>query len=74
LGNTCNVKKLSDYEFYISLEKKLKEEIQEYQQSKSVEELTNILEVKCRISQLNGTNIERLGGVLKRKNTKEWSF
>jgi hypothetical protein len=33
VGNTCNVKKLSDYEFYISLEKKLKEEIQGYQQS-----------------------------------------
>ena len=66
-GNICNVKKLSDSEFLVSLEKKLEEETEEYLQSKSVEELVDILEVTYRISQLKGTNVERLEEIRKEK-------
>ena len=40
-GNNCNIKTLSDEKFLIELEKKLDEELIEYHESKSVEELTD---------------------------------
>ena len=73
-GNTCNVKKLSDSEFLVFLEKKLEEETKEYQQSKSVEELADILEVIYRISQLNGTSAERLEEIRQEKIQKRGAF
>ena len=59
-GYDYNIKKLSDTEFLAQLEKKLGEELEEYNQSKSVEELADILEVIYRISELKGTSKEQL--------------
>ena len=59
-GNTCNVKKLNDSEFLIQLEQKLVEELAEYQESKDVEELADILEVIYRISELKGVNLDKI--------------
>ena len=59
-GDTCNVKTLSDSEFLEALEKKLEEELTEYQQSKSVEELADILEVIYRIAKLKEVSKEEL--------------
>jgi len=59
-GNECNIKTLSDNDFLIELDKKLDEELKEYNQSKSVEELVDILEVIYRISELKGTSKEKL--------------
>lgn len=73
-GNTCNVKKLSDSKFLAALEKKLEEETKEYQQSKSVEELADILEVIYRISQLRGTNLEKLEEIRQEKVRKRGAF
>ena len=73
-GNICNVKALSDYEFLAELEKKLEEETKEYQQSKSVEELADILEVVYRISQLKGTSAERLEEIRQEKAQKRGAF
>ena len=58
-GKNCNVKKLSDSEFLAELEKKLVEELNEYQESKDVEELADILEVIYRISELKGVNLDK---------------
>ena len=44
-GNVCNSVVLSDEQFLIELEKKLVEELTEYQESKNVEELADVLEV-----------------------------
>ena len=44
-GNSSVVKNLSDEKFLVELEKKLKEEVEEYLENKSVEELTDIIEV-----------------------------
>ncbi len=55
-GNNCNVKKLTDDEFLIEIEAKLREELEEYFQSKSVEELADIIEVVNRISVLRGVS------------------
>ena len=59
-GKNCNVKKLSDSEFLAELEKKLVEELNEYQESKDVEELADILEVIYRVAQLRGVSKEEL--------------
>ena len=49
-GNNCNIKTLSDEKFLIELEKKLDEELIEYHESKSVEELTDLMEIIHRIA------------------------
>ena len=59
-GYDFNIKKLSDGDFLSELEKKLGEELEEYNQSKSVEELADILEIIYRISELKGTKKEQL--------------
>jgi len=73
-GNSCSVKTLSDEEFLIKLEEKLLEEILEYQQSKSIEELVDILELIYRISKLKGTSSERLEEIRKKKARKRGAF
>jgi predicted house-cleaning noncanonical NTP pyrophosphatase (MazG superfamily) len=59
-GKNCNVKKLDDSEFLVQLEKKLVEELTEYQESKNVEELADVLEVIYRISNLKGFDLDKV--------------
>ena len=73
-GNSCNVKELSDSEFLAELEKKLEEEMNEYQSSKSVVELTDVLEVIFRISEIKGTSKEQLEELRKKKAEERGAF
>ena len=73
-GKKYEVKTLSDDEFLKELEKKLVEELNEYQESRNVEELSDILEVIYRISSLKGTTSEQLDKIRKDKATKRGSF
>lgn len=73
-GNNCNVKSLSDEEFLIELDKKLGEELAEYLESKSVEELADVLEVIYRISQLRGTSLEDFQKIRMDKVQKRGGF
>ena len=59
-GHSCSVKTLSDEDFLEQLEKKLSEEVIEYQNDKNPEELADILEVIYRIAQLKGVSKEEL--------------
>ena len=59
-GHTCNIQTLSDEKFIIEIEKKLSEEVTEYQNDKNPEELADILEVIYRIAQLKGISKEEL--------------
>ena len=59
-GHTCNIQKLSDEKFIIEIEKKLSEEVTEYQNDKNPEELADILEVIYAIAQLKGISKEEL--------------
>jgi len=59
-GYSCHVKTLTNDEFLIEIEKKLTEEVHEYQKDKEVSELADILEVIYRISQLKGISKEEL--------------
>ncbi len=73
-GKKCNVKKLDDSEFLVQLEKKLVEELAEYQESKNVEELADMLEVIYRISELKGITSDELEGVKNEKVKKRGKF
>jgi predicted house-cleaning noncanonical NTP pyrophosphatase (MazG superfamily) len=73
-GHECKVQTLSDSEFLSKLEKKLVEELQEYQESKSVEELADILEVIYRISELKGVKNHQLEELRRKKAQERGSF
>ena len=73
-GNSCNIKKLSNAKFLVELEKKLAEELAEYQKSKNPEELADLIEVIHRIAQLNGTSIAKLEKIRKEKVRKRGAF
>ena len=73
-GKNCNVKKLDNSEFLIRLEKKLVEELEEYQQSKNVEELADILEVIYRISELKGVVSDELDKIRQKKAEQRGKF
>lgn len=73
-GKNCNVKKLTDSEFLVQLEKKLVEELSEYQESKNVEELADILEVIYRISELKGITSNELDSIKNEKVKKRGKF
>ena len=73
-GNTCNVKTLDDDQFLAEMEKKLVEELHEYQESKDVEELADILEVIYRIAKLKGISKEELEKIRISKIEKRGAF
>ena len=55
-GATCKIKQLDDNEFLTALERKLVEEVKEYNESKSVEELIDLIEIIDRILELKKIN------------------
>ncbi len=73
-GKNYNIKELDDSEFLIELEKKLAEELTEFQESKSPEELADILEVVYRISELRGISLKDLDEIRKQKVEKRGGF
>ena len=73
-GKNCNVKKLDNSEFLIRLEKKLAEELAEYQESKNVEELADILEVIYRISKLKVVVSDELDEIRQKKAEQRGKF
>jgi predicted house-cleaning noncanonical NTP pyrophosphatase (MazG superfamily) len=73
-GKKCNTKQLDDKSFLTELEKKLTEEVNEYSESKDVEELADLLEVIYRISELRGVNSDELDKIRKDKAEKRGKF
>ena len=73
-GNNCNVKTLSDNEFLAELEKKLGEEVTEYQENKSLEELADILEVINRILEIKGIPKKKLEEIRIMKKDERGGF
>ncbi len=73
-GYTCNLKTLSDEEFLVEIEKKLSEEVTEYQNDKNPEELADILEVIFRIAKLRGISKQQLEKIRIKKIEKRGSF
>jgi predicted house-cleaning noncanonical NTP pyrophosphatase (MazG superfamily) len=73
-GEECKVKRLKDTEFLSELEKKLHEELAEYEQSKSPEELADILEVIYRIAELRGFSREKMEKIREKKAEERGGF
>ena len=73
-GKKSNIKQLDDTSFLAELEKKLIEEVNEYSESKDVEELADLLEVIYRISELRGVNSDELDKIRIDKAEKRGKF
>ncbi len=73
-GHSCNVKTLSDDQFLLEIEKKLSEEVSEYQKDKNPEELADILEVIYRIAKLKGISKEDLEKIRIKKVKERGGF
>lgn len=73
-GKKYELKKLSDELFLSELENKLVEELTEYQESRSIEELADLLEVVYRIVELKGSSVDELDALRKRKAEERGGF
>lgn len=65
-GGTAITRTLTDEEFKIYLEKKLDEEVAEFHESKSIEELADILEVLCALIHVYGSESVYITHLVKR--------
>lgn len=65
---------LDDEEYLKELDKKLKEEITEYQQDKSIEEMADVLEVLFAICEARGHSVDELMKVREEKREKRGGF
>jgi predicted house-cleaning noncanonical NTP pyrophosphatase (MazG superfamily)/mannose-6-phosphate isomerase-like protein (cupin superfamily) len=73
-GRKCVVNELSDFSFLPLLEKKLKEELKEYLESKKLEELADLLEIIYRIAELRGSSKDGLDALRLRKKEEKGGF
>ena len=73
-GKKYNLKQLDDESFLAELETKLTEEVNEYAESKDVEELADLLEVIYRISEVRGVSSDELDKIRKDKAEKRGKF
>ena len=73
-GKKGIVTQLTDKEFLPELEKKLKEEIQEYLSSRDIEELADVIEIINRILELREIGREELERIRLEKILKRGGF
>ena len=73
-GKTCIYETLSDDDYIYLLDQKLNEELTEYQDSKSLEELADILEVIQAIVKARGWTLEELERIRANKAAKRGGF
>lgn len=73
-GETPIIKILNDKEYIEELNKKLIEETNEYQQTKEIEELADILEVIYSISEARGYSQNDLLEIYQQKHEKRGGF
>ena len=73
-GKFCVCETLTDEDYIHLLEQKLNEELAEYQESKSLEELADLLEVVQAVVKARGWTLEELEKVRADKATKRGGF
>ena len=69
-GRTPIVRTLSDEEYLSELDRKLNEEVAEYQADKSLEEIADVLEVLIAICEARGHSVDELIEVRDKKREK----
>ena len=73
-GGTCICKVLSEEAYISMLDKKLNEELAEYQESKSLEELADLLEVMGAVVKARGYTWDQLTAVRKKRLEERGGF
>ena len=73
-GKSCICETLSDEDYISLLDRKLNEELAEYQESKSLEELADLLEVMQAVVKARGWTLEELEQVRTDKAAKRGGF
>lgn len=73
-GKTCSTSILSDSDYILMLDAKLNEELAEYQESKSMEELADLLEVIRAVAAARGSSIEEVEKIRHEKAAKRGGF
>lgn len=73
-GKTCLTATLSDEAYLHMLDQKLNEELAEYQESKSMEELADLLEVIVAAAKARGCSWEQLLRIRNQKRAKRGGF
>ena len=73
-GKTPIIEILSNEDYLKELDKKLNEEVAEYQADKSVEEMADILEVLFAVCEARGYSVEELLKVKEAKREKRGGF
>lgn len=73
-GNACVTEILSDSQYLEMLDAKLNEELAEYQESKSLEELADLLEVMRAVVQARSWTWEQLEQVRREKAAQRGGF
>lgn len=73
-GKTCRTEILSDEDYLAMLDEKLGEELNEYQESKSLEELADLLEVMEAVVTARGYTWEELLAVKGEKKAARGGF
>ena len=73
-GKRCVCSTLPDEEYLAKLDEKLNEELAEYQENKSVEELADLLEVIRAVAVARGSSIEEVEAIRQDKAAKRGGF
>mgnify|MGYP006899712163 FL=1 len=73
-GKTCATAILSDADYLTMLDAKLNEELAEYQESKSMEELADLLEVMRAVAKARGSSMEEVEQIRREKAIKRGGF
>ena len=73
-GKRCVYSILSDEEYLAKLDEKLNEELAEYQESKSMEELADLLEVIRAVAVARGSSMDEVEAIRRDKAAKRGGF
>lgn len=73
-GQTCLYSVLSDEEYLVMLDEKLNEELAEYQESKSMDELADLLEVMKAVALARGSSFREVEELRRLKADKRGGF
>ncbi len=73
-GDTCDIEFLSSEAYLEKLEEKLEEEMKEYRESGSIEEIADILEVLYALASARGCSPSELEEVRKKKASERGAF
>ncbi len=73
-GKTCKWSVLTQQDYITLLDQKLNEELTEYQESKSMEELADLLEVMSAVANARGSSMEEVEKIRLSKKDKRGGF